>query len=803
MQQSKSNRFSVRLLVFILLAIAIWGEIYAQRSPIYVYGTISDSKSGEPIAGTNVYIKATSAAAITNAYGFYSLKVLPGSYTLVFQHVSFQSYEQVVDMTKSERVDISLIPEIGLLKEIIVKVKDKRDIVNSTQMSRLDLTPGKIKQIPAVAGEPDLLKTIQLLPGVNVANEGSSNLNVRGGGFDQNLILLDEAPVYNPSHALGFFSAFNPDALRNVSFYKGAFPAQYGGRLSSVVDVYMKEGNNKERSVEGGIGLIASRITYQQPIKKDRSSFLLSGRYSYAGQTVNLLGNLGQKVLRLGALNNFVDRNDIFFYDLNAKLNFVLSAKDKIYISGYTGRDKFYSYQVDNSNSLRWGNITSTLRWNHLFSSHLFANTSFIFSMYDYSYFSLTDVKSFLWKAAISSFGLKSDYDWTLWQRHKIKMGFSIYRNSYKPGSIEQRDTVSVIRSITLDKKNSLETALYLQDDLFVGKRLSVQVGLRANMFLNIGPGQVYTYNNDFSQVLDSTEFKKGSIINRYQTIEPRLSLRYLLNDISSLKVSYARTTQFQHLVSNSSVGLPTDVWIPADSYFKPQKADQVAIGYFRNMFNRTVELSIEGYYKMLYDIIDYKENADLFINPKLETQILPGKGKAYGIELLADKKLGKLTGWIAYTWSNTSLKIDGVNNNNWFLARYDIRHNFAITGVYSLTNKLSLAATFKLTSGGHITVPEGNFSYNGASFVFYSTRNGYTLPTYHRLDISAALKSKRYITQKIKKEWAFSIFNVYNRANIYSVFLQRDHTSVNAAKAVKFYLYGIVPSVSLNFLIK
>lgn len=802
MLKLKSNNLFRKLLVLVCV-IVMGNEIIAQSSTIYIYGTITDQSSGEPVAGASVYLKSQSAATITNAYGFYSLKVMPGSYTIVFQHVSFQMYEQAVIVTKPQRLDVSLIPSVGLLKEIVVKSEDKKDMVNSPQMSRIDLKPEKIKQVPTVIGEPDLLKVIQLLPGVNVANEGSSNLNVRGGGFDQNLILLDEAPVYNPSHALGFFSIFNADALRSVSFYKGAFPAQYGGRLSSVVDVYMKEGNNKERSVEGGIGLIASRITYQQPIKKNKSSFLLSGRYSYAGQVVNGLGDFGANILHIGGLNNFVDKNDIYFYDFNAKLNFVLSAKDKIYISGYTGRDKFYSYQVDNSNSLRWGNITSSARWNRLFSSHLFANTSFILSKYDYSYFSLIDVKSFLWKAAIISYGLKSDYDLSLSRANKIKMGLSIYRNLYRPGSIEQSDTVSVIRSFSLQAKHSLETAVYLQDEMVLGRRLSVQAGLRATIFLNTGPGRVYTYNTDYSQVLDSSDYKSGSIINNYKSVEPRLSLRYLLTDASSLKIGYTRTTQFQHLVSNSSVGLPTDVWIPADSYFKPQRADQLAVGYFRNIGHRVIELSVEAYYKVLYDIIDYKENADLFLNQKLETQILPGKGRSYGVEFLADKKTGRLTGWMAYTWSNTSFKIQGVNNNNWFPARYDIRHNFVVTGTYTLNNRLSFAATFKLTSGGHITVPEGNFSYSGRSFLFYSTRNGYTLPVYHRLDVAATLKSRKYPVQKIKKEWVFGIFNVYNRTNAYSVFLQADDTWTNAAKAVKFYLYGIVPSVSLNFSLK
>lgn len=776
-------------------------QVYSQRAPSYIYGIITDVKTGEAITGVSVYIKPVSMGSITNAYGVYSLRVVPGTYTILFQHSSFQTIEKAITVKNSERIDIALEPLVGLMKEVIVN--SKKDLVNSSQMRRVDLKIERIKQLPSMAGEPDLFKSIQLLPGVNVANEGSSNFDVRGGGFDQNLILLDEAPVYNPSHALGFFSTFNADALRNVTFYKGAFPAQYGGRLSSVVDVNMKEGNNKVKSIDGGIGFAASRLTYQQPIKKNKSSFLLSGRYSYAGYAVNLLGNLGKKILHLKGLDNFVDRNDIYFYDFNAKVNFILSLRDKLYISAYTGRDKFYSYQVDESNSLRWGNTTATIRWNHFFSSRLFSNTSIILSNYNYSYFSLVDVKAFIWKAAIRSYGIKSDYDWFLTNRHKIKMGFSLNRNIYRPGQIKQSDTVSVIRSFTLDQKRSLEAVVYVNDEIKVGKKISAQIGLRATTFLNLGPGKVYTYNDDFTTTIDSVIYAKGTVINDYKSVEPRVSLRYLLDYNSSLKFSYAKTRQFQHLVSNSSVGLPTDVWIPADSYFKPQKADQFALGYFKNIENKGIEFSIEAYYKILKDIVDYKDNANLFLNPKLETQILSGSGNSFGAEILVDKKNGKLTGWVSYTWSNTSLKIPGINNDKQFPARYDIRNNLVITSTYAYNKRLLFAATFKLTSGGHITMPEGNFSYNGAAFNFYTSRNGYTLPAYHRLDISATLKSKEYKKHKLRKEWVFSIFNVYNRANIYALFLKPDPESINLAKAFNFYLYGVVPTISLNFSLK
>ena len=493
--------------------------VFSQSSSFTVFGTVTDAKTGEPLAGVNVTVRSAQIYTITNAYGFYSLKLKRGSYTVTFHHVSYVSIDKTFHGDTSARLDIAMSPNTGTLQEVIIKNSSKRNNVSSTQMSSVELNIEKIKKIPSLFGESDLLKAIQLLPGVNTANEGSTNLNVRGGSYDQNLILLDEATVYNPSHALGFFSTFNPDALRSVTFYKGAFPAQYGGRLSSVVDIYMKEGNNQERSFDGGVGLIASRLTYQQPIKKGRSSVLLSGRYSYAGAIVNGLGTFGQSVLNLSGLRNFVNRNNIHFYDLNAKTNFKLSAKDKLYISGYVGHDKFYSYQIDESNSLDWGNTTANIRWNHLFATNLFANTSLIFSNYNYSYFSLVDAKSFTWRSKIRSIGLKSDYDWFINNDHKVKAGISFFRINYQPGRIEQRDSISVIRSFALDKKNSAELAAYVSDEINISKKITAQIGIRASLFLNMGPGTVYTYNDDFSLILDSAIYNKNSIINSYKQL--------------------------------------------------------------------------------------------------------------------------------------------------------------------------------------------------------------------------------------------------------------------------------------------
>jgi hypothetical protein len=774
-------------------------QVNAQEKILRIFGEVTDSASGEYLASVIIGVKGDHNQITTSAYGRYSLKLKEGRYSFVLQHVSCTPKEFVITISNDTNINFQLTQNIKQLQDITLTSKNQRGLIHSIQMSKNEISIEAIKNIPSVAGEPDLLKSIQLLPGVNNANEGSSNLNVRGGSFDQNLILLDEAPVFNPSHALGFFSTFNADALRSVSFYKGAFPAQYGGRVSSVIDIYMKEGNKKKETFEGGVGLIASRLTYEVPIKKNKSSFLLSGRYSYTGKTVNTIGIIGQEVFHFYNLRNFVNKNDIYFYDFNAKINFQLSGKTQLLISSYTGSDKFYSYQIDEGNRLRWGNLTSSIRLNHRFSKTLFNNSSLIFSNYNYSYFSLVDVKNFEWTANIQLLGFKTNFDLYSGKKNRIAFGLSSFLNFFKPGTIVQRDSATIIKSFSLDKKRSIESSIYLTDEFSLGKRSQISLGLRFNNFLNMGPGKVYGYSRDFLAVTDSVTYKSGAIINQYNNLEPRISYRYLIDDKNSLKMSYSKTSQFLHLISNSSVGLPTDIWIPADKYIRPTKAHQIAVGYF-HQFRNNLEMSLEGYYKKLSDITDYRDNANLFLNKQLETQILMGSGQSYGIELLIEKKKDKLTGWLSYTWSNTSLKIAGVNNNRKFPARYDIRNNLSITTNYDFSKRVSFAGTFKFTTGGHITIPTNDFSYFGATFSTYSDRNGYTLPTYHRLDLAVTLKSKKYENQKCKKVWVFSLFNIYNRKNIYALFIKPDELLIDRVKAFNFYLYGIVPSITLNF---
>ena len=649
-----------------------------------------------------------------------------------------------------------------------------------------------------MTGEPDVLKSLQLLPGVQTAGEGSANLCVRGGSFDQNLIILDESPVYNPSHALGFFSTFNTDALNNVSFYKGAFPAQYGGRLSSIVDITMREGNYKKFAANVGIGLLASRITLEGPIVKDKASFIISGRYSYAGQTLNLLGKFGQEVIQLWELRNFNDQNKINFYDLNAKINYRINDKNHLYLSTYTGGDRFYSYSLNNSNSLEWGNTTSTLRWNHIFNSSLFSNFTGYYSNYNYSYAINDDLKNFVWKSNIQEAGVKADFSAYLNPSNHVKYGAATVYHYFSPGTIVPKSAQSSVKPFALSSKNALEISAYISNEHKMTDRLSLDYGLRYAGFINIGPDTVFKYNEEKTQVTGFETYKSGEVIKFYHSLEPRISARYLLGKQNSIKLAYGRTTQFLHLLSNSSLGLPTDVWMPPDKDIRPQSSSQFVLGYYHASNNNEYEFTTEVYNKTLRNIIDFKDNANLFINKHIDTQILSGDGYAYGNEYMLEKKTGKLTGWIAYTFSKTQYKIEGVNENRYFSPRWDIRHNLAITGSYQLNRKWSVSSTFKYTSGGFVTIPEGSFMYNGVSFVYYSKRNGYQVEPYHRLDLSFTYRSPKNDRRKRQSEWVYSIYNIYEHKNIYMLFTRLDY-EMTSSQFTKMYLFGIVPTVTYN----
>lgn len=770
-------------------------KISAQK--VSFFGIVKDAETGELLIGTMIRVNNSITCTSSNSYGFYSINLSPGFYTIEYSYIGYKTVSKNINIFHDTNVDISLTPKNQTIETI--EVTTSLNKVSDIQTGKNILSSSQINSIPSIAGESDIFKSIQLLPGVQTANEGSSNLNIRGGSYDQNLILLDEAPVYNPSHALGFFSTFNSAAIRNVILYKGYFSPKFGDRLASVIDITMKEGNNQKTTLNGALGLIASRLTIEGPIIKNNASFIISGRYSYAGETVNNSIRLG-KALNFKPFNNLSDKNEINFYDFNAKFNFTINHYNHIYFSTYTGRDHFYYFDLDNASSMDWGNTTGTIRWNHLFNAKLFSNLTMLYSNYDYAFYLKDEAQHYKWSSNIKEASLKHDFEYYGNLKNHISFGYSIDRHIFNPGKIEPRDSSSVIKPFKLDCKNTLNASLYLNNEQMLTNNITVSYGLRYNIFFNIGPGVVYNYNATMESITDSSVYKNLAIIQVYHEVEPRLSSSYQINQYNSIKLSYSHNIQNLHLISNSSVGLPTDIWLPPDKYIKPESANQFTIGYYHNYSQKNIQLTLEGYYKITNKVIDYIDNANLFLNPHIEAQVRSGKSCAYGIEAMIEKSNGKLTGWLGYTLSKISMQINEINNNIAYPARYDIRHNLTINANYLLTKRWSFATVFRLTSGGFITIPKGTFYYEGALFNYYSQRNSYAMPIYHRLDISMTYRSPNNISHKWNGEWVFGVYNVYARKNMFSLFVRQNPAMLGENTAYKMYLFTIVPSVTYNF---
>lgn len=760
-----------------------------------VFGIVTAAQSGEALIGATINLSGSNNyTTITNAYGFYSLTVPAGEYVLSGSFVGFKDVTDQVVIDESFRRNIALpVKEADTLQAVMVTSSGKKSIVQNVVTGNHRLSTLEIKKIAMGGGEPDVLKSLQFLPGIQAAAEGTTNLSVRGGSYDQNLILLDEAPVYNPTHSLGFFSAFNTDALKDVAIYKGIFPSQYGGRLSSVVDIRMKEGNSKQQTLTGGIGIIASRLTYERPIKKDWSSFMISGRYSNTGAVLNA-GN------RFALLDAGTGRNKISFYDINAKFNTVLGSRDRLYLSVYTGHDNFHLYPLDMSTRMNWGNTTVTARWNHIFNKNLFANTSLLYSNYNYAYYMLEQVRDFSWKANLKEITLKTDFDWSTSKNSLFKFGAGITYQDILPGATIPNAAHSQAQSISLNNRSSAQVFAYINHEQKLSKKLSASYGIRATGFAALGDRMVYRYNADTSAVIDSSFYGKGQLIKSYFGAEPKATLRYLLSPSASIKVSYGRNYQFQHLLTNSSVGLPTDLWMPSDTYFKPQYADHFAAGLYKTFPGEVWEVSVEGYYRKSYNVIDFKDNAELFLNDKVETQVLSGDAKGYGLELLIKKSKGLATGWISYTLSKASRQIDGINSNEWYPATYDRRHNLSLVYNHTLSKRLGVAVNWVFRSGGHTTLPLGTYVFNGQRFMYYTTRNGYTLPAYHRLDLSVTWQNKFKVNRRWHGEWVVSLYNAYGRQNVFALYVQQHPENYSFVKTTQVYLGGIIPSLTYNF---
>ncbi len=747
-----------------------------------ISGTIRDSTSGELLIGANILLaEDRRLGALSNAYGFFSLRAPAGHYTMIVSFAGYESDTISVSLTADRSLGIRLSPAGGELKGVVVTAVKKDANVTSPQMGVQKLTTDEIRNIPVIFGEKDVLKTIQLLPGIKSAGDGNSGFYVRGGSTDQNLILLDEATVYNASHLLGFFSVFNSDAIKDVTVYKEGMPAEYGGRLSSVVDLKMNDGNNQHFLASGGIGLISSRLNLEGPIVKDEGSFIVTARRTYA-----------DLFLKLSKDTN-INRNSLYFYDLNGKANYRLGNHDHLYLSGYYGQDHL---GFNNTLGIQYGNGTATARWNHTFNSRLFSNTSFIYSNYNYLINDNENSNNINISSTIRDLSLKEDLQYYANADNKIDFGFMTNAHTFIPGIIDASQGSSY-NSLTLPKKHALESAVYASHEWSPSEKLHIIYGLRVTAFSLLGPGTFYTYDSS-GNIVDSSNYSSGQIVKTYLNAEPRFSLSYVLNDVSSIKASYTRNIQNVHLLSTSTTGNPTDLWIPSSNNVRPEIADQESIGYFRNFKDNQYEFSSEVYYKSLQNQIDYKNGAQLRANQNVESQLLYGIGRAYGWELFLKKKTGKLTGWIGYTLARTELKIDGINLDKWYPARQDETHDISIVGMYQASKKWVLSATWVYNTGNAVTYPNGKYPVGNQVVFYYTQRNGYREPAYHRLDLGATITTKK--TRTKESSWTFSVYNAYDRQNPYSITFQQDPNNPAKTQAVQYSLFGIVPSVTYNF---
>lgn len=775
-----------RFVLFILLLCSLGG--FAENSMLTernsISGTIKDETNGEVLIGVSIYVRELKTGASSNSYGFYSLSVPKGQYTVDFTYTGYQTETKVIDFSSSTRLNIELKPSSNEIKEVVVTSKRKDANISSNVMGVNQLSVSTIKKVPALMGEVDLLKVVQMLPGVVSAGEGTSSFSVRGGGIDQNLIVLDEATVYNASHLMGFFSVFNNDAIKNMTLYKGDIPASYDGRLSSLLEVQMKDGNSKKFSGSGGIGLISSRLTLEGPIGSDKTTFIVSGRRTYVDMFLKL------------SSDKDISDNTLYFYDLNAKFSHRFNDKNRLFVSGYLGQDVFKNKDAGFS----FGNATVTTRWNHLFSQKLFSNFSFNYSNYNYKLESTPENGTGIeWKYFMKDISFKADFSWYIAPENTLKFGYNSTLHNLKPGNVSFTNTTTNYEDYNLPDINAFEHAVYVSDELKVGNRLSAKAGLRLTGFSSIGKGTVYDFDANHNAV-DSTIYKTGEIIKTYYRLSPRLGLNYRLNETSSFKASYARTYQFLQMASNSTAGTPLDLWFTAGKNVKPQSCDQVALGYFRNFSDNKVEGSVEVFYKKMENTIDFKDHADLILNSKLEGDLRFGHSHAYGAEFLLRKNEGRLTGWISYTYSRSERTIYGVNNDKQYLAPYDRPHTVYIVGSYDLNKRVSLGANFVYSTGQPITYPVGRMEVGGIVVPVYSDRNEYRMPDYHRMDVSLTLHPRDNSKSFWNGEWNFSIYNVYAHKNAWAINFVNDSDNPNGTKAEMTYLFTFVPSITYNF---
>ena len=767
-------RYKIYVFSFLLCLGAHFTSVAAQQSYV-LSGSVRDKQTGESLIKAVVRIQELpNAGIISNEYGFYSLSLPKGNYSVVVSQVGYETLVQKIKLDSSQTINFSLQTK-NVLKEVVVESSRKNDNLTKAQMGTETINMAAISKVPVIFGEKDLLKTIQLLPGVKSAGEGNSGFFVRGGGADQNLILLDEAPVYNATHLLGFFSTFNSDAIKDATIIKGNSPSQYGGRLSSVLDVKMKEGNNQNYTVNGGIGLISSKVSVEGPLQKNKSSFILSGRRTYAD-------------VFLKATEKFKD-NILYFYDLNAKANYQINAKNKIYVSGYFGRDEL---GLGQDFGIDWGNKTGTIRWNKIISNKLFLNTSFIYSDYNYNVKLKNGETNFNINSEIKDVNLKQDYTLYTNTQNTLRFGFNTILHNIKPSTFSG----TVINSVSKEGRNGLENAVYLTNNYKATNQLTIDYGMRLSMYTLMG-GDVYNiYQNGV--VSSSIKLAPSSFGKTYANLEPRITTNFRIDDEKSIKAGYARNVQHLHLLSNSVASSPSDQWIGNSYNIKPEIADQISVGYVTKVFKNNFEFTTEAYYKNLQNQIDYKDGAEINTVSDVESVLLYGIGRAYGLELLLKKKEGRLTGWIGYTLSKTERKIEGINGNNWYNARQDRTHDISVVGIYDLNDRWSISGVFVYNTGDAVTYPTGKYNLQGQTLYQYAARNANRMPAYHRLDFSATYEKNK--TKRMHGSWNFSLYNVYGRENAYRISFKDDPNDPTRTQIIRTALFKWVPSVTYQF---
>lgn len=777
------------IFIFLLLSLLVqpvtgFGDNLPSDQRLTISGRISDQSNGEALIGATVFVNELKTGAATDLYGNYSLSLPGGAYTLLFSYVGYRTVKKSILLAENLRLTIELQPDAEVLDEVEITSEKQDKNVSEAEMSVFKMDIKTIQKIPSLMGEVDIIKAIQLMPGVLTVSEGSSGFSVRGGAPDQNLIQLDESTVYNASHLMGFFSVFNNDAIRDVTLYKGDIPSQFGGRLSSVLDVRMKEGNSKHYEINGGIGLIASRLTIEGPILKDKLSFIVAARRTYADLFLALSSNEAMR------------DNKLYFYDINAKLNYRIGEKDHLFLSGYFGRDVF----KNNFSRMNWGNGTGTLRWNHIFNSKLFGNFTAIYS--DYRYFLGTpkgSTNSFEWDATLRDAGIKGDFSWYLNPKNTLRFGVTSIYHMINPGLAKGVGNESAINTVSVPRNYSLETALYAGNEQKAGEHWTFKYGVRASMFQNVGPGTIFEFDST-GKAMDSVIYQKGDFYHTYFGIEPRIGILFSINARSSVKTSYSRTIQYLQLAQNTTVGTPLDIWFPSSPNVKPQTCDQVALGYFRNFRKNTIETSVEAYYKHMNHVIDFRDHAVLLMNNKLEGEILEGTGYSYGVEFLVRLNEKKLNGWVSYTYSRSFREIPGINNGNPYPAPYDKPNNLAVVANYSFHKRWSVSANWIYATGSPVTFPTGRATIGGVIIPIYSDRNAYRYQDYHRLDLSVVFYSKEKPGKKFRWDLNLSVYNVYNRHNTWTINFVQDNENPDNTYAEKVYLFGIIPSVTFNF---